>query len=650
MWKRISTRVAVVVLALACNGEPPAASGGPPAGWRVTGGDAGGTRYSPLDEISSDNVEHLQVAWEYHTGDFAPEDGRRRNHSFEATPILVGDALVFCTPHSRIVSLDAETGEERWVFDPKTDLEVGHYNLNCRGIAHWLDPDAPQGAACRERIFVATPDARLVAVDVATGKRCSGFGVKGEVEFWHDVPMLRRNEYGISSPPVLVRDVVVLGSSVSESRRTDMPSGMVHACDARSGAPRWTWDPIPKDPDDPERRSWENGSADRTGGANVWSIASADHERDLVFLPTSSPSPDYYGGERLGDNRYADSVVALRGSTGEVVWHFQTVHHDLWDYDVASQPVLIDLPMPGGSVPAVAQGTKMGHLFFLHRETGVPLFPVEERPVPQTDIPGERTSPTQPFPTWPPALVPQTLGPDEVWGLTPIDRKMCRDLVQTLRNEGVFTPPSFEGSVLYPGPAGGMNWGSLAYDPVRKLLVTNTSRVPNTMQLFAREGADFERDRAKGVSRSEMQGTPYVARFGVLLSSWGIPCNPPPWGAVVALDLAKREIVWESTLGTTRKLAPLGIAIEWGTPNMGGPIATAGGVVFIAAAMDDYLRAFDIETGAELWRADLPAGGQATPMTYRVREDGRQYVVIASGGHSSLRTTKGDSVVAYALP
>jgi quinoprotein glucose dehydrogenase len=636
---------------MGCGEPPPRPPGGPAAGWPVYASDAGGSRYSPLDEITRENVSHLELVWEFHTGDHYDSQLGARNHAFQATPILHGDALYLCTPRSIVIALDAETGALRWRFDPEVDLSLGHYNLNCRGVAAWRDPEAEGQSACASRIYVATADARLVALDAQTGARCAGFGDAGEVEFFRGVPLRARGEYGISSPPVLVRDVIVLGSSVAENRRTDMPSGRVQAFDARTGALRWSFDPIPTRPDDPAWATWEGGSAARTGAANVWSLASADPERDLVFLPTSSPSPDWYGGERLGDNRHADSVVALRGATGELVWSFQTVRHDLWDYDVGSQPVLIDFPDPdGGSDPAVVQATKMGHLFVLHRETGVPLVPVEDRPVPASDVPGERAAATQPFPTWPPPLTPQRLRPEDAWGLTVWDRGACRERIAALRSEGVFTPPSFEGTVIFPGTAGGSNWGSVAWDPERKLLFANTSSIANTVRLSRRDAGDPPGEDPSVIALSEMEGTPYVGHFGVLLSPWGIPCNPPPWGTLQALDLAGRARRWESALGTTADLAPAGIALRWGTPSMGGPIATKGGLVFIGAAMDSRLRAFDAETGEELWHAELPAGGQATPMTYRVRDGGRQLVVIAAGGHNQMRTRKGDSVVAYALP
>ena len=647
MGNRLAAWILLLAPMLGCGeAAPPPAEGGVAAGWPVYGGDAGGRRYSPLDEITPRNVAWLRPAWEYHTGEAPDGEHAGWGAAFQATPILRDGALLFCTPRSRVISLDAETGAERWVHDPG-ELRVGR----CRGVAAWDDPGAPPGASCRQRVFAATFGARLLALDAASGRPCAGFGENGAVELWRGVANLReRDEYRMTSPPTLVGDVVVVGSAVGEGPRLDMPSGVIRGFDARSGALRWSWDPVPRDPRDPARETWAGDSADRIGGANAWSIASADAERDLVFLPTSSPSGDWYGGERIGANRHADSVVALRGSTGELVWSFQTVHHNLWDYDVAAQPVLIEFEIDGAVRAAVVQATKMGLVFILDRETGAPLFGVEERPVPQSRVPGEVASPTQPFPLWPPPLVPHDLGPDEAWGFTPLDRRWCRERIRKLRAEGIYTPPSLEGSVLFPGTAGGSNWGSVAFDPERRLLIANTSRIANTIQLIPRERArDFAADRRNHVSRWELLGTPYVGRFGVLVSPLGAPCNAPPWGALAALDLGTRELAWEVPLGTTRDLAPLGLPLPLGVPGMGGPLATAGGLVFIGAALDDYLRAFDSETGEELWRARLPAGGQATPMTYRVRDGGRQYVVIAAGGHAGLGSTLGDSLVAFSL-
>jgi quinoprotein glucose dehydrogenase len=641
---RGSAAVLLLGLLVCCSEAPPRA-GGPAADWPVYAGDPGGRHYSPLDEITPANVARLEQVWEFRTGDLRGEADEQRRLAFQATPILVDGWLYLCTPRSRVVALDPESGVPRWIHEPPEDRPG-----RCRGVAAWRDPAAPAGAPCGRRIFAATFDAHLLALDAASGERCADFGDAGVVRLWEDVPLLReRVEYRVTSPPTLVGDVVVLGSAVDEGPRLDMPSGVVRGFDARSGRRLWSWDPIPREPDDPARATWQDDSAERIGGANVWAPASADPERDLVFLPTSSPSGDWYGGERIGANLHADSVVALRASTGERVWSFQTVHHNLWDYDVAPQPLLIDLERDGHSVPAVVQSTKMGHVFFLHRETGEPLFPVEERPVPQTTVPGEVSAPTQPFPTWPPPLVPQRLLPDDAWGLTPIDRGWCRQQIEALRSEGVFTPPSLEGSVIYPGTAGGSNWGGLAWDPERRLLVANTTNLANTIQLIPRDEADFEESREKAVGRWEMLGTPYVGRFGVLISPLGVPCNAPPWGTLQALDLAARERAWQVPLGTVRDLAPVPLPIPWGVPNMGGPLVTRGGLVFIGAALDDYLRAFDVESGEELWRARLPAGGQATPMTYRVRDGARQLVVIAAGGHGAMRSTLGESLVAFAL-
>jgi quinoprotein glucose dehydrogenase len=403
-----------LLLPLACGGEPAPRAGGPAAGWPSVAGGPGGTRYTPLDEIHRDNVSRLEIAWEYHTGDLVDEETSWRNHSFQSTPILVGDALFFCTPRSRVISVDARSGAERWVHDPQIDLSIPRYNLNCRGVASWIDPAAEAAAACRRRIFAAAADARLLALDAETGHPCAGFGEGGEVDFSRGVGARSPEEHGAASPPTVVGNVVIVGSSVSENRRVEMPSGRVQAFDARTGRPRWSWDPIPRDPTDPARLTWEGNSADRTGAANVWSLVSADPARDLVFLPTSSPSPDWYGGERRGANLYADSVVALRASTGEFVWGFQTVHHDLWDYDVASQPVLIDWveqgrredgkPLPAAPGDRRAPGARGG-------APGAPDPGPRRVDLADPALPGLAPSPGSPRPAAGGRLGPHRLGP-----------------------------------------------------------------------------------------------------------------------------------------------------------------------------------------------------------------------------------------------
>ncbi len=660
MWTALRVVALLVVASLLadCGAPPEIPSGGPTSEWEVYGASPGGARYSPLTQITPANVDRLEIAWTYHTGDVSEggEGAPAANaSSFQATPIVVEGTLYLPTAFSRVVALDPETGEERWSFDPGLDLSARYAEIAARGVTAWLDPERRPGEACRRRIFLAHRGARLHALDAATGEPCADFGTGGEVDLTAGIARVRdpdyhRPYYGVTSPPVTIGDLVVLGSAIGDNQWVEDPPGVVRAYDARTGKLRWGWDPIPRREGDPAWEEWSPESRRKNGGANAWSILSVDPERDLVFVPTGSASPDFYGGERPGDNRWANSVVALRGSTGEFVWGFQVVHHDLWDYDVPAQPTLVTLRRDGEEIPAVAQATKMGLVYLLHRETGESLFPIEERPVPRSDVPGERASATQPFPTLPPPLVPHQLTPDEAWGLTPWDRGKCREALRALRYDGIFTPPSLQGTLLYPGGAGGTNWGSVAFEPERGLLILNTSRVPHTVKLIPRAELDAAREANPGEEIAPQTGTPFGMQRGLLISPLGTPCNPPPWGQLHAIDLATGAIRWEVPLGTTRDLAPVPIGLALGTPNMGGPIVTAGGLVFIGAAMDDYLRAFDVASGRELWKGRLPAGGQATPMTYRLGEDRRQYVVIAAGGHGKMGTRLGDSLVAFALP
>ena len=546
------------------------------------------------------------------------------------------------TPFNRVVALDPETGTERWSFDPKIDLHAPYSEgLINRGVALWTDRGKTEGGACRRRIFLATIDARLFALDAATGVPCTDFGVGGQIDLTRGVAnIIRRGEYEETSAPAIAGDLVVVGSSIADNDRVDSPSGVVRAFDARSGELRWAWDPIPE-------------SIAPTGAGNAWSTISVDAARDLVFVPTTSPSPDYHGLKRPGNNQWADSVVALSVKTGRLVWGFQLVHHDLWDYDTAAQPVLATLRRSGADVPIVIAGNKTGNLFALERETGKPVFDIEERPVPSSDAEGEEASPTQPFPLAPPALAPQRLSAGDAWGLTQEDRDACRSVMEGLRSEGIFTPPSVQGTIAYPGNLGGMNWSSGAFDPQRQIFVTNVVNLPMEVHLIPRERYDeTERSARMGQFRAEVSpqhGTPYGMSRRALLSPHGLPCNPPPWGSLVAVDLADGTIRWTTPLGTTADIVKDPAGIVSGTPNLGGPIITAGGLVFIASAMDNYLRAFDVETGSELWKGRLPAGGQAMPMTYRLRRGGKQFVVIAAGGHGKLGTKLGDSVVAFAL-
>jgi quinoprotein glucose dehydrogenase len=619
--------------------------------WPSYGNDPGGTRYSPLLQIDRGNVAKLRVAWTYRTGE-AGGVAPYSHTAFEATPLMVDGTLVLSTPYDRVIALDPETGKERWSYDPKVDRARRFAIITSRGVATWLDTGARADRVCRRSVFVATIDARLIALDAATGAVCPQFGRNGQVDLTEGIKIGRDcGCYQATSPPAVIGDLVIVGSSIGDNRAVDLERGVVRAYDAKNGTLRWSWDPIPTRETDPARSSWAGDSWHRTGAANVWSVLSVDAARGLVFLPTSSPSPDHYGGERLGANQYADSVVALRAATGEVVWYFQVVHHDLWDYDVPAQPVLVNVTRDGESVPAVVVATKMGHLFLLHRETGAPLFPIEERRVPQSTVPGEEASPTQPFPIRPRPLVPSTLTTAEAWGINEDERKACRARLAALRSEGIFTPPSFEGSVVFPGFGGGVNWGSVSHDPARGLVIAPTNRLAFVVALVPRDR--FEREKAAlsspGREIAMQRGTPYVMYREAILSPLGLPCNPPPWGALTAVDLATGDVRWEVPLGSSPELSTVPQAPEWGSVNFGGALVTAGGLVFIGAARDSMLRAFDVDTGKVVWSAELPASAQATPMTYRARS-GKQFVVIASGGHSGLRTKMGDYVVAFSLP
>ncbi len=601
-------------------------------GWTAYGGDPGGTRYSRLKQVTRANVGKLQVAWTYHTGALQPETRLNQKAAFEATPILVDGALYFSTPFNQVIALDPSTGVEKWKFDPQIPRARNFSEVTSRGVAAWTDSRGAKDAPCHLRIFEGTIDARLLAIDGRTGKLCTDFGAAGQVDLTEGVDYQKflRGNYEVTSAPTVVGDVVITGSSIGDNAAVNLERGVVRGYDTRTGKLLWTWDPIP----------WANQQKLRTGAANAWSTIAADEKRGLVFVPTGSASPDYYGGKRPGDNRWANSVVALKAATGEFVWGFQVVHHDLWDYDVASEPTLIEFR----GHAAVVVTTKIGNVFVLDRQTGKPLIPVEERAVPKSDIPGEDAAPTQPMPEWS-AMVPQKLTDADMWGPTPEMRKWCQEKLASYRNDGLFTPPSFKGTIAFPGNMGGVNWGGAAWDPVRNLLLANTNRVAAVANLIPRAEMAAARQKIEEMKwRGEFApqfGTPYGMHRDWLVSPSGMPCNTPPWGALVAFDLKTGKLRWQTAVGSMGDDSPPG------SIGFGGPIATAGGLVFTAAALDPHLHAFDADTGKEIWTVELPASAQSTPMTYRWR--GKQYIVICAGGHGKMNSKMGDAVVAFRL-
>ncbi len=630
--------------------------------WLHYGGDAGGSNYSGLDQINRENVANLELAWQFSAAEIAEYPERRLMLGFNGQPLLLpedaGQSLVMCTALNRIVALDPVTGAERWKYDPEIDIGPPSDRLICRGLAYRKDDAVAAGKACRHSLYMGTKDLRLVAVDALTGIPCAGFADNGELnlmpDIHGDIPELNIGDVQFIAPPVVVGHTLITGfADNTKFWRMDSPSGAVRAYDARNGELRWIFDPVPRNAGDPEAASWDPEALQKTGGANAWAMISVDEARNMVFVPTATAGPNNYGGERIGENRYANSVVALDAATGNVVWHFQMVHHDVWDLDIPSQPILVDIQKDGETIPVVIQLTKMGLVFVLHRETGVPVFPVEERAVP-TDgvVPGEVLSPTQPFPVVPEPLGKVGITLDDAWGYTAIDRSGCRSEMEKFRLGGLYTPPTLQGTLMMPG-ASINNWGGAAYDPATNLLVLPISQAPTFLRMFVTadippEVLDKPRIGPIGPP-TPIAGSDYAYQMAPLLSMFMTPCVAPPWGELAAMDMETGELRWRHPLGVIDKLARMPLPLEWGTPLAGGPIVTASGLIFIGATGDERFRAFDIETGEKLWETFIPSAAMANPISYEI--DGKQYIAVMAGGHMFKYSLNiADYLVVFTLP
>ena len=625
--------------------------------WVAYGGDNHATRYSSLSQITPENVGDLELVWEFRTGDMPQDDERFSNQN---TPLKIGDRVLICSAMNKVISLDAATGLEEWRYDPAVPTDAIPYNATCRGLAYYQAPQLEPTDLCNERVIMNTLDARLIALDVATGQLCSDFGNSGIVDLEVGLGRTAPGWYAPTSPPTIVRNIAVVHSQVRDGQRRDAPSGVVRGYDALTGELAWAWDHARPDIDGlpPEGETYTRGTS------NVWTISSADEELGHVYLPHGVPSVDYWGGMRSDlENEYSTALVALDVTTGKPAWHYQTVNYDIWDYDLGAQGTLIDFPTQDGPVPALILPTKVGMYWIFDRRTGELLVDVEQRPVPQGGVEPERLSATQPFVIDFPNVLKPDIEERHMWGMTPLDQLWCRIQFRQSHYEGMYTPPSTQWWIQFPGYNGGVDWGGVAVDPERNIMVSNYNVTANRNRLVPRDEIEdhgivpidepgWEDNSPDDIS--PQADTPYGIEVN---AGWRVPftdmlCTQPPYGGIMAVDLETREVLWDRPFGSARKNGPFGLPsflpFEIGTPNNGGAVVTASGLIFVAATTDDYLHALDIETGEVLWRADLPAGGQAGPAMFEA--EGRQLLVINAGGHNFMETPIGDYFLAYALP
>jgi quinoprotein glucose dehydrogenase len=627
--------------------------------WHAYGRSNMGQRYSPLDQITVENASTLKKAWEYQTGDLqGPKDVGEI--TYEATPLKIGNSLFLCTPHNWLVALNADTGEEQWVYNAKVPMESQRQHQTCRGVSYLPPSEGDANAInvkaanepaedlasvqCDAQLFMPTSDARLIAVDPETGARCSNFADDGDLDLLHNMPFKQDGFYYSTSPPVVANGLVVVAGAVNDNYDIDSPSGVIRAYDVKTGELKWNWDP-----EHPEKTApIANDDTYSKSSPNSWAVASADEELGLIYFPMGNRVPDQLGMYRSENaEKFASSVVALSLETGQVAWVQQFVHHDLWDMDTPAQPSLVDLNTKKGKEPALVVPTKQGDVYVLNRETGEPIIPITEQKAPQGTIEGDYAAEMQPISGL--NFRPPELTEADMWGASVVDQMICRIKFRSLRYEGQYTPPSEQGSIVYPGNFGVFNWGGIAVDPERQVMFGMPLYLAFTSKLVLKEGAELGKTNQGEQGVNENAGAPYAVDMKPFLSPLGIPCQQPPWGYVAGADLRTGEIVWKQKNGTVYDMTPLPLPIEMGVPGIGGPIITGGGVAFLAASVDNYLRAYNLTTGEQIWEERLPAGGQATPMTY-LNSKGEQMVVLVAGGHGSIGTTFGDYVIAYKLP
>lgn len=627
----------------------------PDSEWHAYGRTSYGDHSSPLKQINAQNVNQLKVAWTFRTNDIIGKNDPLES-TFEVTPLKVGHMVYLCSPHQWVFALDATTGKQIWKFDPQVKDDPTWQHLTCRGVSYHETPvdaktsdGAVPPAECKQRIILPTNDGRMFALDAQTGEVCHAFGQDGQIDLKDGMTVKTKGFYQGTSPPVVTRQMIIMAGAVTDNYSTSEPSGVVRGFDVYTGKLVWAWDPGAAD---------ENALPSAThhytpNSPNSWTLLSADEKLGMVYVPVGMSTPDIWGGNRtpLGE-RYTSSLVALDINTGKRIWSYQTVHHDLWDMDLPSQPSLVDLKTSQGIVPAVYAPAKTGNIFVLDRRTGKLIVPAPETPVPQGAARGDRTSPTQPYSelTFQPK---QKLTDKDMWGATMFDQMVCRIMFKKMRYDGPFTPPNTQGTLVFPGDVGMFEWGGIAVDPQRQIAIANPMAFPFVSKLIERGPDNPAAPNAAHPPGSEigvqpMYGTPYGVDLHPFLSPVGLPCPAPPWGYIAGIDLRTHKIMWQHKVGTTRDATPLPLPFKVGMPMLGGSMVTSGGVAFLTATMDDYIRAFDVTTGKELWSDRLPAGGQSTPMTYS--EGGKQYIVTAVGGHGSFGTKQGDYVVAYTLP